>query len=29
MTKVIGVDMDEVLAELVDYALEHHDYKIS
>ena len=28
MQKVIGVDMDEVLAELVDYALEHHDYKI-
>lgn len=26
--KIIGIDMDEVLAELVDYALEHHDYKI-
>lgn len=29
MQKIIWVDLDEVLAEFVDYALKHHDYKIS
>lgn len=28
MQKIIWVDLDEVLAEFVDYALVHHDYKI-
>ena len=29
MIKVIWVDLDEVLAELVDYVLYYHDYKIA
>lgn len=29
MTKIIWVDLDEVLAEFIDYALEHHNYKIN
>ncbi len=29
MTKIIWVDLDEVLAELVDYCLYYHDYKIN
>ncbi|MDD3646346.1 MAG: HAD hydrolase-like protein [Candidatus Gracilibacteria bacterium] len=28
MSKIIGVDLDEVLAEFFDHALEFHDYKI-
>ncbi len=28
MTKIIWIDLDEVLAELVDYCLYYHDYKI-
>lgn len=28
MEKIIWVDLDEVLAELMDYLLEHYDYKL-
>ncbi len=29
MSKIIWVDLDEVLAEFVDYALDHHDYIVN
>lgn len=29
MTKIIWIDLDEVLAEFVDFALEHHNYMLA